>query len=397
MSVNDKFDRIYNLFTKHGSPLPTVSYHKDSTERQVIGRFIQGIREKILSKTAVEEEINGMARINAHVSSKEFVHARVAQESEEWTEEELTKLSNTLTKFQEKIGLPKRPPNISKGTTNCPFSKEEQWLGIRISYDIKRIRKKSRHIKTIGLSKRMKIYADRGLVEFLPDGEGKCSTFSTPEMRNWNYANGVVVNETAEKPTKTNNNRRSTRSSGGGSKRKGRPTRSSTSMRTSRPYKRKATAEGSSSTVNSRRSKLTKAPQQVEEEEFCKLSEDEAEKAVLGIINLGNTCYVATSLQILFSSIEFITALHASYTSKSNEKVMRLTELVLDIAKHIGLINDEGAVQGIGLVDLVNAEELAADPTSFETEVDKLTNQFHNRNVSSLGRNRPQRGVTCHV
>ena len=284
-----------------------------------------------------------------------------------------------------KIGNGKRPVNPS-GNKPLPFTKEEQLLGRQIHNDVTSLRRQSLR-KDDAFNSRIEIYAEHELVEFLPGWDGtKSSSFTRAEMRAWNDANKVVVNEPVYKPAKRAISKRSTPSNDGLLANSERPPRSTRAPRPnlapSRRSKRKA-------------STLEEEEQQQTEDEIVE------ERIVPGIINAGNTCYAASSLQLLFSSSELIAALHAVYTSQSSlGKELPLTEAVLDVAKDIGLINEEGIVQSPVFTTVAvpssvasNSDSLkvflndsmndAASLLKLKTIVDGIVGNFHDVSADS--------------
>jgi len=359
------FEYIYNTYTKHDKKLPSLNGNHTG-EYAVLGRFVQDMREKLLLGAANADEERGCAMIKLYASREEAVRAAVsAQQSDEWTEDKLKEFSTSLTKFQKKlgrIGKSKRPvPGDPRTKAGVPFSQEEQLIGYRIKLDFHNLRR-GVHATNAAHRARMKIYAKHGLVESMPDWDGESSSaFTIAEMLAWNSARRIVVNEPVYKPAKRAASKHNIPSNAG------LLANSNLSPRSTRA-KRKPAVEGSSSAANNRHSKRTKAPQQVEEEEACKLAEDELsgvreERIVPGIINEENTCYAASFLQLLFSSEQFVIDLFNTYNAQSSlGKELPLTEAVLNVAKDIGLINEEGVVQSVTFTTVTAPASVAADP-----------------------------------
>jgi len=362
MTETQMFDYIYNNYTKHDKKLPSssiIGVKGEHTEKVKVTRFLDNMRKKLLSKTATPEQELGCEKIKLYASRSAAAAVRATERSDEWTEEKLNEILVTLTGFQEKLGdagVGKRP-GLQHNVKSSPFTKIEQKLSRRVELDIavlKRFRRQQQPATNEGFLARKTIYADRGLVEFMPDWDGtSSSSFTTTEMRTWNAVRRIVVNEPLYKPPKTRKAlaKRKTPSNAGLLANSDRPPRST---RAPRP-------NPAPSRTRRKRKASTLEEQQQTEDEIVE------ERIVPGIINAGNTCYAASSLQLLFSSSELIAALHAVYTSQSSlGKELPLTEAVLNVAKDIGLINEEGVVQSAVFTTVAVPSSVASNPNSLK-------------------------------
>jgi hypothetical protein len=373
MTESQMFYFIYDKYTKHGMKVPSrtrigMQGRRQHTENVKVATFIHDMREKLRNNSATPAQKLGCEKIKVYASSSAATAARVAQQSEGWTKENFNDFSASLTKFQKKLdakGNGKCPVNPS-GKNPLPFTEEEQKLGRRIALDLKLLRESS----TIdnGLKARIEIYVKHDLVEFMPDWDKKASSsFTVAEMRAWNKAERIVVMAPVIKSTKRSLGKKRTPSNAGllaNSNRPRRSTREEAPVHDSSGRKRKSAVEGLSS--NKRRSKHTIAPEQAEEEEFLQ-DELQEEHIVPGIINELNTCYAASALQLLFSSPSFIVGLSNTYISQTSlGKELPLTKAVLNVAKDIGLINEEGVVQSAVFTTVAVPSSVASNLNSLK-------------------------------
>lgn len=112
-----------------------------------------------------------------------------------------------------------------------------------------------------------------------------------------------------------------------------------------------------------------------EKQESETLSSKRPTNSVPGMNNLGNTCYLSASIQILFGLPDFISDLYETYNSQREKypnKKMLLTKAVLAMAVASGVLDEEGIMS----VSVGRARELAADPTELKAQVDILTKKF---------------------
>ena len=98
--------------------------------------------------------------------------------------------------------------------------------------------------------------------------------------------------------------------------------------------------------------------------------------AIPGIANMGNTCYMSTAVETIFSARNFVAKLlktHLAQTAKYPNKKMPLTKVFLALAIVRGVLDREG----IELVDDDTAELLAANPEELKAQMEALTDKFH--------------------
>ena len=96
-----------------------------------------------------------------------------------------------------------------------------------------------------------------------------------------------------------------------------------------------------------------------------------------GIQNLGNTCYLSASLQMLFSLPQFIKDIYKSWESQSPTKIMPLTRALLELAMVVGVLpeSDHPMISP----DLARSKLLAttaANPSLLKKQMDILTDKF---------------------
>ena len=83
-----------------------------------------------------------------------------------------------------------------------------------------------------------------------------------------------------------------------------------------------------------------------------------------GIENLGNTCYLSASLQMLYGIPEFLCKLNSSYEELSATKDLPLTAALLQVALTIGALKQEDVPLKV------------ANPSALKAQMDVLTEKF---------------------
>jgi hypothetical protein len=105
---------------------------------------------------------------------------------------------------------------------------------------------------------------------------------------------------------------------------------------------------------------------------------DENDKPKLpGIQNLGNTCYLSASLQILYSIPQFLHELYKSYAELTFTKGLPLTRALLEVAVTIGALKESDAPMvspDVARSTLLNSK--AANPSALKKQMDVLPDMF---------------------
>eukprot|EP00984_Skeletonema_dohrnii_P016774 scaffold7511_cov72-Skeletonema_dohrnii-CCMP3373.AAC.1 len=108
-----------------------------------------------------------------------------------------------------------------------------------------------------------------------------------------------------------------------------------------------------------------------------KSSEEDYKPKIPGIQNLGNTCYLSASLQILYSIPKFLHELYESYDKLSSTKDLPLTTALLEVAVTIGALKESDAPMispDTARSTLLSSE--AANPSALKKQMDVLTDKF---------------------
>ena len=106
-------------------------------------------------------------------------------------------------------------------------------------------------------------------------------------------------------------------------------------------------------------------------------SEELSKPIILGIQNLGNTCYLSVSLQILFGIPDFLRDLYKIYDAESSKKDMPLTQALLQVAVAIGVIpENEMPKIDSGMAKSKLMTNKAANPSALKKQMDVLTDKF---------------------
>eukprot|EP00984_Skeletonema_dohrnii_P009919 scaffold3819_cov98-Skeletonema_dohrnii-CCMP3373.AAC.6 len=106
-----------------------------------------------------------------------------------------------------------------------------------------------------------------------------------------------------------------------------------------------------------------------------KSSEEDYKPKISGIQNLGNTCYLSASLQILYSIPKFLHELYESYEKLSSTKDLPLTRALLEVAVTIRALKESDAPMispDVARSTLLNSK--AANPSALKKH--PLMNKF---------------------